>query len=52
MENNYSEWEKYESLYKSFCSELGFIARDKVPFRSKEKQGSGRKYWIINENPF
>ena len=46
MKNHNSEWINYENLYKSYCKKLGFDARDKVPFRSKQKEGSGRKYWV------
>jgi len=50
MENDYAEWIRLEKLYEEFCNNLGFTAPSKVPFRAKEKEGSGRKYWLTREN--
>jgi len=49
MENDYIEWIRLEKLYEQFCNNLGFSAPSKVAFRSKEKEGSGKKYWIASE---
>ena len=38
-------WQTFENAYMRFCIDLGIAVRPQVPFRSKEKKGSGRKYW-------